>query len=198
MRRVMNLLKSFAGKQISNIFILSTGRCGSTTFIHACQHITNYTSAHESRTGFAGQTRLDYPSDHIEADNRLSWFLGRLDQKYGNDAMYVHLLRDRSKVAISYAKRLFPGGIIPAYRYGIYFPEPINTPILSIAEDYVDTVNANIELFLKDKRNKMAFNLENAKKDFREFWHFIGAQGDLEAALVEFDTRYNASEDSVS
>jgi hypothetical protein len=31
-----------------HIFILNTGRCGSTTCARACQHMTNYTAAHES------------------------------------------------------------------------------------------------------------------------------------------------------
>ncbi len=55
-----------------DVFVLCTGRCGSTTFIKACAHITNYTAAHESRTGLLGSDRLDYPGKHIEADNRLS------------------------------------------------------------------------------------------------------------------------------
>ena len=61
-----------------NIFILSTGRCGSNTFIKASQHIMNYSSAHESRHGLIGDERLKYPENHIEADNRLSWFYCQL------------------------------------------------------------------------------------------------------------------------
>ena len=33
----------------SNVFVLCTGRCGSTTFTQACQHIQNYTASHESK-----------------------------------------------------------------------------------------------------------------------------------------------------
>ncbi len=145
-----------------------------------------------------GQARLDYPPNHIEADNRLSWFLGRLDQAYGDDAIYIHLKRNDSKVAASYAKRLFPGGIIPAYGHGIYFPESSDNSNLHIAEDYCNTVNSNIELFLKDKRSKIIFNLENAKQDFEKFWNMIKAEGNFEAAMSEFDTLYNASEDPAS
>ena len=43
--------------QRMNVFILNTGRCGSRTFARACAHITNYTSAHESRSGLH-QARL--------------------------------------------------------------------------------------------------------------------------------------------
>ena len=79
-----------------NVFILNTGRCGSSTFIKACHHITNYTSGHETMSSQVLDARLGYSENHIEADNRLSWFLGRLDQKFGSEAFYVHLSRDKS------------------------------------------------------------------------------------------------------
>ncbi len=176
-----------------NVFILNTGRCGSTTFIKACQHISNFSSAHESRCDLLGDARFDYPDNHIEADNRLSWFLGRLDKHYGNNAIYVHLRRNNEDTASSYARRMFPGGIIPAYRRGILQHLPKDTPDIAVSLDYCDTVNSNIELFLKDKTQKMTFNLENAKQDFELFWELIGAAGEKEAALAEFDIAHNAS-----
>jgi len=162
------------------------------TFIKACEHITNFSSAHESRCDRLGDARLAYPDNHIEADNRLSWFLGRLDNHYGNNAMYVHLMRNSHDTASSYAKRLFPGGIIPAYRNGIlqYLPDDISD--MSVSLDYYDTVSSNIEHFLKDKTRKMEFNIENAKEDFKKFWELVGAEGDIDAALAEFDITYNS------
>lgn len=176
-----------------NVFILSTGRCGSTTIMKACQHITNFTSAHESRCHLLGEERLSYPENHIESDNRLAWFLGRLDKRYGDDAIYVHLKRDRGATARSYAKRLFVGGIIPSYRISILQKLPNHTSHLDVALDYCDTVNENIEVFLKDKTKKMVFNIETAEQDFRKLWHLCGAEGDLQAALAEFRTLHNAS-----
>jgi hypothetical protein len=183
-----------------NVFVLSTGRCGSTTFERACRHIINYTCAHESRIGTIGEGRLDYPPDHIESDNRLSWFLGRLEQRYPRDVFYVHLQRDREAVARSYAKRLEPGLIIYAYAHGIHLglPDDIEPNALAIARDYVETVTANIECFLADKPNRMAFQIENAKAEFPQFWESIGARGNLAAALAEFDVAYNASESNPS
>ena len=175
-----------------NVFILNTGRCGSTTFIKACQHITNFTCDHESRVTLLGDARLEYPADHIEADNRLSWFLGRLDRRYGADAIYVHLQRDRRKTAESFAER-YSRGVIFAYRNAILMRLPADLDPLAVSLDYCDTVNSNIETFLKDKPLKMSFQLENARQDFERFWEYIGAQGDLDAALAEFNTRYNTS-----
>jgi hypothetical protein len=175
-----------------NVFILNSGRCGSTTFIRACSHITNFTARHESRCGLIGAERLNYPANHIEADNRLSWFLGRLDQKYGDDAFYVHLSREREATAASFARRR-DFGIMQAYREGILLALEGAPAAHDIALDYLDTVEANIAYFLKDKSNKMAFRLEEAQTDFSDFWSRIGAEGNLPAALAEWQTRHNAS-----
>ena len=177
-----------------NVFVLNTGRCGSTTFIQACKHITNYTAAHESRSGFVGEAHFTYPENHIEADNRLSWFLGRLNKAYGDCAMYVHLRRNDDETARSFVKR-YNRGIISAYRKTLLLGYRGDSDPMAVSLDYCDTVNNNIELFLKDKTNWMSFSLENAKEDFRKFWNIIGAEGDLESALSEFDIAYNASLD---
>jgi hypothetical protein len=176
-----------------NIFILNTGRCGSMTFVAACRHISNYSTGHESRVQLLGAERLAYPPRHIEADNRLSWLLGRLDAAYGDNAYYVHLTRDRARVAASFARRA-DFGIMKAYRDGILLHEGAELASAdAMARDYIDTVEANIAHFLKDKRHKIDFRLESAKEDFRRFWHWIGATGDIEQALAEWDTRHNAS-----
>lgn len=175
-----------------NIFILNSGRCGSTTFIKACSHISNYTALHESRSGLVGSERLNYPDNHIEADNRLSWFLGRLDRKFGNNAFYVHLKRDRQSTAESFARR--EGfGIMQAYREGILLDLQGAPAAHDIALDYLDTVEANIDLFLRDKSNSMTFQLERAAEDFYHFWNQIRAEGDLKAAVREWEIHHNAS-----
>jgi hypothetical protein len=173
-----------------NVFILCTGRCGSTTFIKACRHIKNFTSSHESRRGQIRSKRFAYPTNHIEADNRLSWLLGRLDIDYGDDAYYVHLKRNDADVAKSYSRR-FPTGIIGAYGKRILVGLPEGISPLTICLDYCDTVNANISHFLKDKTHRMEFQIENAESDFRTFWDFIDAKGNINAALSEFEERYN-------
>ena len=87
------------------VFVLNTGRCGSMTTIKACEHLTNYTAGHETRTGAIGDRRLDYPDRHVEADNRLSWFLGILGERFGDGPLYVHLRRDPEEVAASFLRR---------------------------------------------------------------------------------------------
>ncbi len=174
-----------------NIFVLNTGRCGSTTFIRACQHIHNYTSAHESRSHLTGADRFAYPERHIEADNRLSWLLGRLQYHYADQAVYVHLTRAPGACAASFVKRA-GFGIMKAYREGILMDPPDLTDE-ALAADYLDTVESNIALFLRDKTRVYRIRLEQAENDFRLFWEGIGAQGELDAALAEWGIRHNAS-----
>ena len=175
-----------------NVFILNSGRCGSTTFIKACKHITNYSSAHESLLTSTGTQRLNYPDNHIEADNRLSWILGRLDRAYGNKAFYVHLKRNCKDTAASFSKRR-DFGIMKAYEQGILMHEQHTTSAYDIACDYLDTVDSNIALFLKDKSSKIELSLETITSGFPDFWNKINATGDLNGAMQEWKNNYNAS-----
>lgn len=176
-----------------NVFVLCTGRCGSTTLTRACEHISNYSASHESLTEYLGSQRFNYPSNHIEVDNRLSWLLGRLDKAYGNNAFYVHLTRNIDETCQSLAKRI-DQGIMRAYKTpGILLKMDKATSPIKIAEDFCLTVNENIRHFLKDKSNKMDFTLENAKSDFVKFCNRIDASVDIDSALSEFNLKYNAS-----
>jgi len=176
-----------------NVFVLCTGRCGSMSFVQAASHIRNYSAAHESRCAELGPARFDYPPRHIEADNRLSWLLGRLDQHFGDAALYVHLVRDPQAVAESFVRRM-DRGIMKAYRNdGILMGLPAGADPLAVAHDYVDTVTRNIEAFLRHRPLVMRIELENAVADFPAFCERIGADVDLPSALAEFATRHNAS-----
>ncbi len=175
-----------------NVFVLCTGRCGSHTFIEACNHITNYSAGHETRSRFIGRERLNYGSDHIEADNRLAWFLGRLDKVYGDEAFYVHLTRERQSNAASMSRYMHMG-ILEAYTDGILMRSSYRNDPMEFSLDLYDTINMNIETFLKDKSRKMNFRLENAQDDFPIFWDKIGARGDLDKALGEWQRTYNKS-----
>ncbi|MDH5324358.1 MAG: guanine nucleotide-binding protein subunit gamma [Gammaproteobacteria bacterium] len=163
------------------------------TFSKACEHIANYSSGHETRLPLIGEDRLCYPQNHIESDNRLCWILGRLDEVYGDNAVYVHLSRDKQKVAESYARRT-GFGIMKAYREGILLGGVPSQSTMEVALDYIETVEANIKLFLYNKSRTLKFSLESAKQDFKTFWDFIGAEGDYEAAVKEWDIPHNRSE----
>lgn len=180
------------------VFVLNTGRCGSVTVARACEALTNFSVAHESRARLAGDARLDYPDRHVEVDNRLSWFLGPLQARFGDAPLYVHLRRDPDLVAQSFVRRWdngYPAGIIGAFAHGLVmrpkaWPEEER---IVVARSYVDTVNANIEAFLAGKPHRMTVWLEEAAEWFPRFWERIGGEGDLPAAVGEFATAHNAS-----
>jgi hypothetical protein len=186
-----------------NVFVLSTGRCGSKTFAKACQHMTNYTASHESQSRWLHTAvklpyrHLIFPANHIEVDNRLSWFLGTLEKNYGQEAFYVHLLRRREEVAKSLMVR-GEQSILFSFTSGIlqYFREARNLSSeqrYEIGLQYYATVNDNIELFLRDKPYKMTIWLHDIKDPFRHFWRSIRAEGNLDAAIEEWHVHHNAT-----
>ncbi|CAN5737789.1 hypothetical protein BH23CHL8_BH23CHL8_23560 [soil metagenome] len=173
-----------------NVFLLTAGRSGSLTFVRACEHITNYSAGHETRAGLLGADRLAYPDRHIEADNRLTWLLGRLDEAFGDRALYIHLKRDPEAVAASFRRR-WNKPAMRAYRKGILLDLDPDSDPMAVARDYVTTVERNIELFLRGRPQAMVFELEAAARDFPLFWERIGAEGDRTAAIAEFSVRHH-------
>ncbi len=95
--------------------------------------------------------------------------------------------------ATSFVRR-YAIGIINAYRKSVYMGLSNTASPMTVSLDYCETINSNIELFLKDKTGKMEFNLENGRVDFQTFWRLIGAEGDVGASLREFATTYDASQ----
>lgn len=173
-----------------NVFVLCTGRCGSLSLAKACGHITNFTVGHETLVDKIGHDRVAYPDQHIEIDNRLAYFLGRLDAKYGTRAFYVHLMRDEHETALSFERRT---GIMDLYSHsnGIFIGN-IEASRYELALDYVRRVNENIVAFLLDKLY-MNFHIENYAVDFARMCLLIGASVDYDAAMAEFVARHNAS-----
>jgi hypothetical protein len=201
------------------VFVLTTGRTGSVTYAHAAAHATNFTAGHETRGGVLQPDRLEYPDGHIEVDNRLSWFLGSLHRRYGDEAGYVHLLRDEDAVARSYVKR-WPGLRLPrrkpivAARKALGYVRGDNHASLPVAfsqgivmRKHVDpaerltactlmvrTINDNISLFLQDRPNALEVRLEDGADGFERLWRRFGLEGDLSSARAEFGVRQNASQ----
>ncbi|MEO0423163.1 MAG: hypothetical protein AAF184_12550 [Pseudomonadota bacterium] len=181
-------------RRYEHVFVLCTGRCGSLTFAHACEvSIDNYTSGHETRLAEAGAERLAFPAGHIEIDNRLSFFLGRLHERFGEAACYVHLQRDPAATARSYARRRALGFLLHAWTRGVYVGLEDAPDFEAMALDLVTTVNANIRLFLQGKPHQLAVHLENAAEDFGRFRERIGAAGSSALADEAWSRPLNAS-----
>ena len=157
------------------------------TFANACRHVTNYTVAHESgsRNGYS----LKYVDQHIEVDNRLAWFGGRLSKDYPA-AYYVHLLRNREDVVRSFARRgacqqtKLLHGFMHAVKQGV------SHDVLAESKELVDTVTTNIRAFLEN-RTHVTIHIEDPAEPFTRMWNEIGAEGDLDAALGALTERHN-------
>lgn len=177
-----------------NVFVLCAGRCASVTFSEACQKIINFTCGHESTSGLHADKKFNFPDYHIEVDNRLAWMLGYLDSEYGDSAIYVHLRRNPMSIARSYNQRWHTDlSIIKAYTHGILKRDSEG---LDDCIDYVGTVEANIKHFLKDKSKVIEISTESLEQDFKKFWEYIGAKGDLESAIKTLQIHHNASKNN--
>lgn len=173
-------------------FVLGTGRCGTTTFFQACSAITNYTVGHETKAK-EWKNRLGFPDQHIEIDHRLAWFLGTIDIMYRDEPVYVHLTRNPEKVARSWAAKSGhkPGQAATWSETVIYQPESKIKP-LDAARLMVESVNHNIDLFLKDKTKVVRMRIEDPHDAFDEFWDLIGATGNKRKAHEELKVKHNA------
>lgn len=178
------------------MFVLSPGRSGSMTFAEACKHMTNFTAAHESRAEQIGSRRFDYPNQHIEVDNRLTWLLGGLAANEKPGDRYVWLRRDVEAVAASFLRRWTGtrrAGIIEAFAHAIImqpneWPEEAKA---DLARFYVDSVEANIAEFVEDRECVNVWL--GSHDDFERFWKWVGAEGDLTTALSTWATPHNLS-----
>jgi len=161
------------------------------------EHATNYTAAHESRAGIVGPERLDYPDFHVESDNRLSWFLGSLDHLYGDAPIYVHLTRNVDDVVASYRDRRHgPHFMMPAFGHAILTARDLDDEQWAdVARMFVNSVNRNIDLFLRDKSRVVRMTLEDPLPSVHRVWEMAGMEGDLGAALAEWSVRHNASDE---
>ncbi|MGA1480611.1 MAG: hypothetical protein ACO38N_06015 [Candidatus Nanopelagicales bacterium] len=177
------------------IFCLGTGRSGTTTFTRSLEHASNYTSGHESRASMLGSQRLDYPDWHAEADNRLTWMLGALGERFGDEPVYVHLSRDRDAVIDSFRERHRGRiSILRSFGYGIISRrEPYSdADWAEVAATYVDTVTANVDAFLRHRPRVVRMTVEDPLDGLAQVWDLGSVQGDFDAAAAEWSIRHNA------
>ena len=174
------------------VAVLTAGRSGSSSLYHACKAVRNFTAGHDSGEGLLAADRCVLRDGHIEIDTRFAWFLGRLGEQDQGDCFFVHLIRNSDAVAQSYDRRwVNPRSIIRGYAEAILQRDKVRSD-LSIARDLVDTVDANIRVFLKDRRHCI-IRMDYWQEDLPKFFAAIDADVDLDAAFAEFARRHNAS-----
>lgn len=115
-----------------------------------------------------------------------------MEKVYGTEPLYVWLRRDRVATAESWSRRTeIPTSQINAWPKAAFFGAKGYSP-LEIAQLMVDSTEDNIQLFLKDKNYIEAW-IENPIPPFAQMWEQIGAEGDYESAIAEFEIRHNAT-----
>lgn len=170
------------------VFVLTTGRTASKTFVCACQHLDGMTAGHETNVRKISG-RLDYPDNHVEVDNRLVWFLGGLGGRYDDDrTFYVHLTRNTEKVVESYLLRWhMTVSVVRAFYHGILMAPKKPDPETARQSNrlFVETVDENIRYFLKNRNNWAHVSVENLEQDFLAFMTAAGLTGDRETIKRE-------------
>ena len=143
-----------------NIFLLSPGRTATVTFANAFKCIEGYTSSHESQVTLLGQQRITYPQNHFESDNRLTWFLPRLTEKYADEGILVIVKRDRLDIAKSYNRRWYKINIMRAYSQGILLRN-LEGNNLDVCVDYVNNVYEQIDFAVPKWKTVIELDLES-------------------------------------
>jgi hypothetical protein len=144
-----------------------------------------------------GDKRFDYPAHHIEADNRLIWFTGELAQRFSQDVLYINLIRDFDATVDSFHHRLqnssYRASIMNAFAHGILMKpgDWKKEQERDLAAFYVETVQSNIEFFLKDRLHHTV-HLEDGGESFNEFLQMIRAEGDMEKVRATWLEVHNA------
>lgn len=171
------------------VFVTGTGRCGTVCFRSACNHMTNYLAGHETRSG-----RLEYDDQRIEVNHQFSKCLLHLYRKYP-DSKFVHLVR-RPEDCIPSLARLNHGEVMR--RYEQLMPSIMPTPDAGdVAWRYyyceVELIRLQLEKIPAVQTCEL--RLETIKDHWRSFWDWIGAEGDFDASLAEWDIPKNTGKE---
>jgi hypothetical protein len=180
--------------RFKNVFILSSGRTATTAMAKACSHIPGYSADHESRSRLPFAERLNYPEWHIEADNRLLFFLMQLEDTYGDDALYVYLDRSAEEVAESYARRWHLNvSIVRAFTHGIQMiPRVTRDGIRKQCHEFVSYSTDSFGRFLERRQHVVHLDTTRLSEEFSKLCELLEVKTPPEA-LQELEKRHNSN-----
>ena len=170
-----------------NIFIISPGRTATTHLARVFEGVSGFTSLHESRVEYLGlEERVSYPRNHIEADNRLIWYLRFLERKYADRSCLVIVKRDRGKIVDSYAKRWYKTNILRAWTQGIHMLD-IGVHSTSAVESYVDYCYESLSMSAPKWKHVIELDIAQPNQGIEKLCELIGASKmDTEAVVKGF------------
>lgn len=173
---------------MNNVFVTGIGRCGTYSFMKACEFFTNYNTGHETPT-----SRFEYGDDWIEVSPHIRHCIREIVVKYP-EAKWIHLLREREDNVVS-LMNLEEGKIMMCYRE-LRPSSIIPDTLRNTAEIYYRDENRIIEDQLKlyvPPVNQMQMKLDSIKPQWKSFMEFVGAEGSFEDSVNSWNTPYNTT-----
>ena len=154
------------------VFFISPGRTATTTLAQAFSSCVSWTSAHESNTKKRYADRCLYAQKHVEADNRLVFFLPRLTELYAASEMLVIVRRDRKKIANSYRKRWWKFNLPKIYVFGILMRSFAESED-ELIDDMVDWIYDTIFYHAKNWNNVVVLDIEQPQEGFAKIFEYM-------------------------
>lgn len=172
-------------KVTPRVFVVGTGRCGTSTFYQACLHATNYLSRHEAYA--IGDCPPFFFPEHpsIEIGSTLTMFIPRLKRRFPQ-ARWVHLQRERQACCESIARECHEESVGFAKRW--LWKSEIN-PVRA-AEIFYDSVNDLCQSLLPEAFH---LQLETVEQQWLDCWKFMNCVGDFSSSLSVWRRKYNPS-----
>jgi hypothetical protein len=167
-----------------NVFVVGTGRCGTSTFYQAARTIVGFTAGHETTAGTVPSWQ--FADQHIEVAAQLVYGIPRLRATYP-DARWVHLVRDREPCVRSLARQCWESMAAFAKQWFLC-DHPADVALA--AEQFHDLTNELIEALLPPDAT-MKIRVEELVEAWPRFCEWIGAEYDEEAAAGILHRKYN-------
>lgn len=173
------------------VFVVGTGRSGTSTAYHALQHVAKHTVGHESRAGIL--LHHEYPENHIEVSSQLIPEIVQLALQYPN-AKWIWLKRGKSATVRSIATQC--PDAMAAYGFQwfqvvVKKEEPRRSEqLLQIAELYYDAMYSLLSSLLPT--DAYCLHIETIKDQWEACWKYHAWEGDFQASLSAWNRHYNA------
>ncbi len=167
------------------IFIVGTGRSGTSTIWQACRTIPGMQAGHESHVGTENVGNWDYPENHIEVSSQLIIGLPILKRKYP-DALWVHVIREREACVSSLARQVGPAMDWFAHQWWMF---TAGVDRWAAAAAFYDSMNLTIVDLLPD--DPFTFHIERAHEQWPEFLRWAGLDCDPGPGQERLRRRYN-------
>lgn len=172
------------------VFVVGTGRCGTSTFYQACKHITNYTVGHETKKGPSKIGDWEFPDNHIEISSNLTIALPHLIRTYP-EAKFVRLKRNKQDCIKSLAECVPESMVMFAKQWWyLYDIDLISLDYLKVASTFYDWCEELYQMVLPI--GSLFYDIEKMEQNFAKFCLTIEATGKLADGTSEFKKKYNS------